>query len=190
MPISDLRVQSWNELNDRLYEESWQEPLGRFRSSFVFRGQSDCGNPLETALSRLAGPESAATLEGHMLRAFRRYAHRHAPDQDTPWNWLALAQHHGLPTRLLDWTYSPYVALHFATEDLALHDRDGVKRCTSTTRFPRPRSSPSSSRPRSMTASSTSSRFSRFCRARTPRRGRGWKAGAKRSAAVSLSPPH
>lgn len=127
--MEEIRVQSWNELNDALYAESWQEPLGRFRSTYVFRGQSDASHDLKTSLARMSGPESAGTLEGHLLRAFRRYAHRYAHGDDTVWNWLALAQHHGLPTRLLDWTYSPFVALHFATAEPVHSDSDGAVWC-------------------------------------------------------------
>ena len=125
--MDDVHVSSWNELNERLYEGSWMESLGRFRSTYAFRGLGDASRDLKTSLMRLGG--SYASLEVHLLRTFRRYAHRYAVPGDSVWNWLAVAQHHGLPTRLLDWTYSPYVAMHFATEHLEHFDLDGVIWC-------------------------------------------------------------
>lgn len=117
-------VESWAHLLDVLFEGSWNEPLRRFRSPFAFRGNSDARHLLETGLSRL-GPD-APGIEAHLLRNFRKYAFGRIPGDDTTWNWLALAQHHGLPTRLLDWSFSPYVAVHFATARQECLDVDGV----------------------------------------------------------------
>ncbi len=82
---------------------------------------------LSTGLMRLG--RGYEQLKSHLLRTFRRYAHRYAAPGDSIWNWLALAQHHSLPTRLLDWTYSPYVALHFATDEAYRTEVDSVIWC-------------------------------------------------------------
>ena len=101
--------------------------LGRFRSNYAFRGMSSADYVLRTSLERLGG--NFAELEGHLLRNFRKYAYRNELTTDSVWNWLAVGQHHGLPTRLYDWTYSPFVALHFATANLALYDQDAAVWC-------------------------------------------------------------
>lgn len=120
------RPTSWTELLEALFAGSWNPGLGRHRSPYAFRGQWLASDDLSSGLSRLAaGRPDLARLELHLLRNFRKYAYGQA-GADSIWHWLALAQHRGLPTRLLDWTYSPFVALHFATSNLASMDQDGI----------------------------------------------------------------
>jgi hypothetical protein len=121
---------SWLEIVDQLYQDSWNADLQRFRSPFAFRGLSRVNHTLSSSLVRLAGADGdPRRIEIALLRNFRKYAHGEAPRADSIWNWLALGQHRGLPTRLLDWTYSPLVALHFATDNPRDFTQDGVVWC-------------------------------------------------------------
>jgi hypothetical protein len=118
-------VSSWAQLCDEVYYDSWKSHLKRYRADFAFRGLSDAGYPLQNSFVRNCG--GVPDLEYHLLRNFRKYARTSEPYfTRTPWRSLILAQHHGLPTRLLDWTYSPFVAMHFATFDTERFDVDGV----------------------------------------------------------------
>jgi hypothetical protein len=89
------------------------------RKTWAFRGQSSSNFLLTSKVARakpmLGMPER---FEESIFRSFKRYAlqYRSPEPEWTDWEWLALAQHHGLPTRLLDWTYNPLVALYFAVE--------------------------------------------------------------------------
>src|SRR5262252_2578713 len=123
-------MKTWLDVLDALYEGSWSDELQRFRSPFAFRGHGRTDRTLASSLVRLAAPGAdPRRLELALLRNFRKYAHGEATGADSIWDWLALGQHRGLPTRLLDWTYSPLVALHFVTEPPEDMQRDGVVWC-------------------------------------------------------------
>ena len=113
MPIETIG--SWRELDDAVAALHGD----RVHSPYVFRGLARSSYSNVSSLARLG--DDFPALERHLIRNFRKYAHRERPGP-TVWDWLSLAQHHGLPTRLLDWTFSPFVAAHFATATSPEHE--------------------------------------------------------------------
>ena len=105
-------VDSWRALDDLIGDPGWGLHRDHARPTLVYRGLARSSDDNVSGLARLEG--DYARVEPHLLRNFRKYAHQQSPGP-TDWDWLSLGQHHGLPTRLLDWTFSPLVALHFAT---------------------------------------------------------------------------
>ena len=121
MPIQEITVRSLGELIDALTPEDPDPETGRHRDLGVYHGSLTAPSPLLTSLDRFGGtdpPHTKTHLEAHLLRNFIRYSRPYLPAEPiNDWEALVVAQHHGVPTRLLDWSYSPLVAAHFAVHD-------------------------------------------------------------------------
>lgn len=109
-------------------EQMYNPDIKRLRSSYFYRGVPDVKFKMVTSLQRNC-KKLQNELEPAILRNFTKYASIDDPSLcDSVWKQMIVGQHHGLPTRLLDWTYSPLVALHFANTEINL-DKFGARDC-------------------------------------------------------------
>jgi hypothetical protein len=111
------RVSTWNGLV-KLYDASnWATWDWAFRGEIS--ADTDLCTSLERILRRIEGFDFRKTpnVEYRLVREFKRQAQHFIeslPKANDILEWLSIMRHHGAPTRLLDWTYSFYVAAHFA----------------------------------------------------------------------------
>ena len=142
--MNDKRIQGWTQLCDLVFDY-------RKSGHWLFRGERNPNNPLRPRIGR---PDSRKTIsdgenrpydptqEALMIDYFTRAARPHVRyEPKTRLEWLAIAQHHGMATRLLDWTESLLVAAFFAVwkavsgdspvvyavKDLPITDKDAKK---------------------------------------------------------------
>ncbi|WP_352399420.1 FRG domain-containing protein [Anaerotignum sp.] len=119
-----------NKHNNNIFCEytikSWEDcsRLFKYLTNWVFRGQANSSWPLQTTLERGVKinnsdirniPKIEKTIIEKFKRSISNYIEK-LPDKDDTLEWISLMQHHGAPTRLLDFSYSYYVALYFSIE--------------------------------------------------------------------------
>ena len=110
--MDEREVSTFTEFHDVI-----EETQGKQKT--IYRGLSDVNYELKSSIGRCKpyGKKSHKSMERRMLMLFKESAVPFLPSKPVnDWEWLALAQHYGLPTRLLDWTRNPLVAAYFSVK--------------------------------------------------------------------------
>ena len=101
--------------------------LNKYENNHIFRGHANAAWELESSIERMIGNNKIEKFEKFSYDLFESKFHLYDKENITPdskFAWLSLMQHYGVPTRLLDFTESPYIALYFALE--SYHPLDNV----------------------------------------------------------------
>ena len=111
-------------ISQLLMEQRYRPDLDRYRSLHIYSGMPNADYDVVTSLQRICKYKKRR-LEPAILSNFTKYAALEDPSiESSVWRQMILGQHHGLPTRLLDWSFSPLTSLHFAMSENNLDDMD------------------------------------------------------------------
>ena len=109
--VQQLDLKSWPDFKSK---------VDSFKLEWIYRGQATASWELSSSLERSSMAKMEHDVEAVFIAEYRK-AIRSFPDYSgTPeatLEWLSLLQHHGTPTRLIDFTHSPYIAAYFAFQE-------------------------------------------------------------------------
>lgn len=115
-----IEIKTVEDVSRLILDQDYNPEIDRLRSHYLFRGMPDANFSMLTSLRRNC-KQKQQFLEPSLLKSFARYA---SISEDSVWEQMTIGQHHGLPTRLLDWSHSALIALHFATSENDMADTD------------------------------------------------------------------